>query len=48
MSWRAPYDPEKATNEDSKANKMCPDVEGFIMNPKPARVKKRLFNLALL
>ena len=48
MSWRTPYDPEKATNEYSKTNKMCPDIEGFIMNPKPTRVKKRLLNLALL
>ena len=44
LSWRTPYDPEKATNEYSKSNKMCPDIEGFIMNPKPTRVKKRLLN----
>ena len=48
MSWRTPYDPEKATNEYSKANKMCPDIEGFIVNPKPTRVKKVLLNLGLL
>ena len=48
MSWRTPYDPEKATNEYSKANKVCPDIEGFIMNPKPTRVKKRLLNLTFL
>ena len=45
MSWRTPYDPEKATNEYSKSNKMCPDIEGFIMNPKPTRVKKESFKL---
>ena len=48
MSWRTPYDPEKATNEYSKSNKMCPDIEGFIMNPKPTRVKRGLLNLDLL
>ena len=40
LSWRTPNNPKKATNEYSKANKMCPDIEGFIMNPKPTRVKK--------
>ena len=45
LSWRTPYDPEKATNEYSKSNKMCPDIEGFIMNPKPTRVKKKSFKL---
>ena len=48
LSWRTPYDPEKATKEYSKANKMCPDIEGFIMNPEPTRIKKILLNLALL